>query len=40
MALREADSDRTFYMILENCSGGEIFDRIVEKEHYTEHEAR
>ncbi len=39
--LREVfDSDRTFYMILENCTGGEMFDRIVEKEHYTEHEAR
>jgi calcium/calmodulin-dependent protein kinase I len=39
--LREVfDSNRTFYMILENCSGGEMFDRIVEKEKYTEHEAR
>ena len=39
--LRECfDSKKTFYMVLENCAGGEMFDRIVEKEKYSEHEAR
>merc|ERR1719198_1879781 len=33
------DTPKTFYMVLELMSGGEIFDRIVEKEHYTEMEA-
>ena len=34
------DSPKTFYMVLEVCAGGEMFDRIVDKEKYTEHEAR
>ena len=39
--LRECfDSPKTFYMVLEICAGGEMFDRIVDKEKYTEHEAR
>ncbi|GMH55722.1 hypothetical protein TrRE_jg10048 [Triparma retinervis] len=34
------DNKDKFYMILEICAGGELFDRIVEVEHYTENEAR
>jgi len=34
------DNKAKFYMILEICAGGELFDRIVEVEHYTENEAR
>ena len=33
------DNDAKFYMILEICAGGELFDRIVEMEHYSEKEA-
>jgi len=34
------DTPRVFYMVMELMTGGELFDRIVEKEKYTEAEAR
>jgi len=34
------DEKKKFYMVLELMTGGELFDRIVEKEHYSEVEAR
>jgi calcium/calmodulin-dependent protein kinase I len=34
------DEPTVFYIILEYVTGGELFDRIVEKSHYTEKEAR
>jgi serine/threonine protein kinase len=34
------DDGNRLYLILEYMGGGELFDRIVEKEHYSENEAR
>lgn len=38
--LRECFDGDTFYMVMELCTGGEVFDRVVEKEKYSEDEAK
>lgn len=39
--LREVfDCQKTFYMVMEEMRGGELFDRIVEREKYTESDSR
>ena len=34
------DCPKTFYMVMEKMTGGELFDRIVKKEKYSEEEAK
>lgn len=34
------DEPKTFYLVMEKLSGGELFDRIVQKSYYNEKEAR
>jgi calcium/calmodulin-dependent protein kinase I len=34
------DTTQNLYMVMEVCAGGELFDRIVEKDHYSEEQAR
>ncbi|GMH48088.1 hypothetical protein TrRE_jg11832 [Triparma retinervis] len=34
------DCSQNLYMVMEVCAGGELFDRITEKDHYSEEEAR
>jgi calcium-dependent protein kinase len=33
------EDDKNYYLITEICSGGELFDKIVEKEFFREEEA-
>ena len=34
------DEDQFYYLVMERVTGGELFDRITEKEYYNENEAR
>ncbi len=33
------EDNKNFYLITELCTGGELFDKIIEKEYFTENEA-
>lgn len=33
------ENDDSIYLILEKCDGGELFDRVIEKEFFSEKEA-
>lgn len=34
------EEEKTYYLVMELMEGGELFDRVVKKTHYTEEEAR